>query len=163
MVLIAFGAGAATATDGQWHKPELADCTGKNGGAKQQCDQTNHCLSSVTDSCDAHVGTRKTEEGGQFLLAKCFEERMLECMRAVRPGDNAASTNPTDNPSAWDCIMSDGSRASNTRCRNVNYCFDSGARACSEKIGARKYTPQGQHEMMGCNQEKQIACLRAID
>lgn len=160
MVMTAFCLGAAQAQQGQWQKPELMDCaTSKN----KKCKQINYCLSSITDSCAAHVGGAAQQHGGQFLLHKCFDEKMVECLKAVAPGAKKRSTNPTDNPQGWDCIMSDGSKADDQYCRNVNYCFDSTAMSCAEKIGARRYTPEGQYELLVCNKEKQIGCMRAVN
>lgn len=150
----------AHAQQGTWQAPELMDCTTSGDSA---CKQINYCLSSITDSCRAHVGDAAEEHGGQFLLHKCFDEKMMECMGAVVPGAGSSSTNPTDNPQAWDCIMSDGSRAEDQYCRNVNYCFDSTAMTCAEKIGARRYTPEGREDLFICNKEAQIGCMRAVN
>lgn len=160
LVSAAIFTGAVHAEQGKWQKPELMNCKTNDDPA---CKQINYCLSSITDSCTAHVGDAAEQYGGQFLLHKCFDEKMLECMRAVVPDSEAKSTNPTDNPQAWDCIMSDGSRAEDQYCRNVNYCYDSTAMSCAEKIGPRRYTPEGQEELFVCNKEAQIGCMRAVN
>lgn len=164
LLMVIMCMGGAQAADGQWEKPPLDDCSNITAAqTKNRCERMNYCVNSTTDACSVHVGDQKDKYGGQFLLEKCFQERMHVCVGALDNNNNHGSTNVTDNPQAWDCMMSDGSRASDTYCRDVNYCFDAGARECSERIGARKYTPAGQGEMMGCNQEKQLTCLRAVN
>lgn len=160
VVTAAFLSVTAYAQQGRWQAPELMDC---KTSSDPECKKINYCLSSVTNACRAHVGGAAEQHGGQFLLHKCFDERMFECLGAVVPGNGSTSTNPTDNPQGWDCIMNDGSRAEDQYCRNVNYCFDSTAMSCAEKIGARRYTPEGQEELFVCNKQAQIGCMRAVN
>lgn len=160
LLTVSLGLGSAFAANGKWEPPKLSQCK----AGDHDCKTTNYCLSSSTEGCIAHVGDRANQDGGQYSLNRCFDERMLECMKVVFSQDGDMSTNPTDNPDPWNCKWSNtAGKASDKHCRIVNYCLDTGAQICSEQIGSNKYKPDGKEKMYECSVKKEIACMRVLD
>ena len=150
-----------------WKPPALTDCSTESGSrGEKDCKRMNYCVSSSTEACYAHVGNIGEDQGRSGLLNGCWDNKMMQCLQAVEQSDTA-STNVTNSPDAWDCIFNPGKptqrKADPSDCRRVNFCLGSASTTCSEKIGAAKYTPEGQYKMAGCVQEKEIACMRTVD
>lgn len=146
-----------------WKAPALDNCSAESGAKrKKDCKRMNYCISSSNEGCLAHVGNTGEDQGRSGLLHGCFDRRMHECVGSVR--DNSSlSTNLGNNPDAWDCVYNTGKKADPSHCRRVNFCLGSIGVTCNEKIGAKKYTPEGQYKLVECIKTKEIACMRAVD
>jgi len=161
LMIFAIGTGIAAGADGRWERPQPTRCDDK--AIDSYCNVANYCVNSSADYCIAHVGSRASDEsGGQHLLEGCFQRTMHECIRILNPGSGSTSTNPTDLPKPWNCMTNKGNRVSDRECRVVNYCFDIGAKTCSDKVGSDKFTSEGQARMRQCNHELDISCMRAL-
>lgn len=162
MLMSSMIAGQANA-ENVWKAPALTDCSTESGSrGKKDCKRMNYCISSSTEGCLAHVGDATEGQGRSGLLHGCFDQRMHECVGAVRDS-NTRSTNLTNSPDAWDCVYNTGKKADPSHCRRVNYCLGSIGTTCNEKIGSKKYTPEGQYKLVECIKTKEIECMRTVD
>ncbi|MFK5980739.1 MAG: hypothetical protein QM488_17845 [Rhizobiaceae bacterium] len=161
MLISSVFAGQASASDGKWHKPALLNCEAESSSkSKRSCNRTNFCLSSTTEACSAHVGNTTVLNGREFLLAKCFDEKLRQCLNSMSHSTKR-STNFTNNPDGWDCVLSNGSKTDPDHCRRTNYCLDISGVTCSEKIGPAKHTPEGQGRLIACIKEHERSCFQA--